>query len=103
MAANYLVRHGHEIIARNWRTKYCEIDIISRKNDTLYFTEVKHRKNGKAGDGLAAITIKKQNQMAFAAKFYAHTQLRDSPVNLRLAAIATTGEQPEVTDYIVIE
>ena len=103
VAANYLVRHGHEIIARNWRTKYCEIDIISRKNDTLYFTEVKHRKNGKAGDGMAAITTKKQNQMAFAAKFYAHTQLRDLPVNLRLSAIATTGEQPEVTDYIVIE
>ncbi|MCA0228790.1 ribonuclease HII [Patescibacteria group bacterium] len=103
VAANYLVRYGHEIIARNWRTKYCEIDIISRKNDTLYFTEVKHRKNGKAGDGMAAITTKKQNQMAFAAKFYVHTQLRDSPVNLRLSAIATTGEQPEVTDYIVIE
>lgn len=103
VAANYLVRHGHEIIARNWRTKYCEIDIISRKSDTLYFTEVKHRKNGKAGDGMAAITTKKQNQMAFAAKFYVHTQLRDSPVNLRLSAIATTGEQPEVTDYIVIE
>ena len=103
VAANYLVRHGHEIIARNWRTKYCEIDIISRKSDTLYFTEVKHRKNGKAGDGMAAVTTKKQNQMAFAAKFYAHTQLRDLPVNLRLSAIATTGEHPEVTDYIVIE
>jgi ribonuclease HII len=102
-AANELVRRGHTIVERNWKTKYCEIDIVSQKDGIVYFTEVKHRKNDKTGDGLAAITTKKQNQMAFAAKFYVHTQLRDSPVNLRLSAIATTGEQPEVTDYIVIE
>lgn len=99
-AANYLVRHGHEIIERNWKTKYCEIDIVSKKGDTFYFTEVKHRKDAKAGDGLAAITKKKQNQMAFAAKFYAHTELRGAQANLRLAAIATTGEKPEVTEYL---
>ena len=38
--------------------------------------------------------------MAFAAKFYAHTELRGAQANLRLAAIATTGEKPEVTEYL---
>ncbi len=99
-AANYLVRQGHEIIERNWKTKYCEIDIISRKGDTLYFTEVKHRKNAKSGDGLAAITKKKQNQMAFAAKFYAHTNQLGEKIDLRLAAIATTGDVPEVVKFL---
>lgn len=102
-AANYLVRYGHEIIVRNWKTKYCEIDIISRKDNTLYFTEVKHRKDAKAGDGIAAVTKKKQNQMAFAAKLYVHKELHDTPVDLKLSVIATTGELPEVTDYAEIE
>ena len=102
-AANFLVHKGHEIVERNWKTKWCEIDIISQKDGTLYFTEVKHRKNAKAGDGLAAITMKKQNQMAFAAKFYAHTVLYGRPTNLRLVAIATSGDPPVVAECIEIE
>lgn len=98
-AANYLVRLGHEIIDRNWRTKYCEIDIISHHKDTLYFTEVKYRKNAEQGGGLAAITRKKQNQMAFAAKYYALTkEVKDT--NLRLAAMDVTGHPPEVQSYL---
>lgn len=100
-AANELVCRGHEIITRNWKTKYCEIDIISQKDGTVYFTEVKHRKNAIAGDGLAAITSKKLAQMRYAAKFYAHTnQLADT--DLRLLAIATTGDEPAVTDVVDI-
>lgn len=98
-AAEELVRRGHTIIARNWKTKYCEIDIVSRKGDVYYFTEVKHRKNDKSGDGLAAITTKKLNQMKFAAKFYAHTQ-KLADTNMRLLAIATTGVEPEVTAVV---
>ena len=100
VAANYLVRQEHEIITRNWKTKYCEIDIISKKGDTLYFTEVKHRKNAQSGDGFAAITKKKQNQMDFAARLYSHTEVRNVAVDLKLAVIATAGEPPEVTEFL---
>jgi ribonuclease HII len=31
-AANYLKRMGHTIVERNWKTKFCEIDIISTKD-----------------------------------------------------------------------
>lgn len=96
--ANYLLRHGHEIIERNWKTKYCEIDIVSQKGDTLYFTEVKYRKTARNGDGLAAITIKKQNQMAFAAKLYASAH--KSRHELLLTAASVSGEPPEVEAFI---
>lgn len=100
-AANELMRRGHEIIDRNWKTKYCEIDIVSKKDDVLYFTEVKHRKNSKAGDGLMAITPKKLDQMKFAAKIYAHaSKLED--IDLRLIAIATASDTPEVISFVEI-
>lgn len=51
---------GHEIIERNWRTRYCEIDIVSMKDDVLWFTEVKYRKNDYFGGGLGVITAEKQ-------------------------------------------
>lgn len=102
VASEELVRRGHEIIERNWKTKYCEIDIVSRKGDVVYFTEVKHRRNGKSGDGIAAITPKKLNQMKFAARFYAHTN-KLSAVDMGLVAISTTGDEPVVDEYLEIE
>lgn len=99
-AAAYLEARGHNIIERNWRTKFCEIDIISKLGGTLYFTEVKHRKNDKAGDGFAAITLTKQRQMAFATRVYLADHPEVVQYDIRLAAIATTGTPPEVTDYL---
>ena len=101
-AAEELMRRGHTILERNWKTKYCEIDIVSKKGETIYFTEVKHRKNDKAGDGLAAITPRKLAQMKFAAKFYAHSN-QLSGIGMRLLAIATTGTPPEATDLVEID
>ena len=99
-AAEELVRQGYEIIERNWKTKYCEIDIVAKKKDTLYFVEVKHRKNSKSGDGLAAITPKKLNQMKFAAKFYVHS--KKLACNLQLLAVATAGTPPYIVRIIEV-
>ena len=95
-AANYLEKHGHKIIERNWKTKWCEIDIVSEKDNDLYFSEVKYRRHG---NGLDAITPTKQKQMRFAAEMY----LQKYPdKNARLAAIAVNGNY-EVTDFLVLE
>lgn len=95
-AADYLIKHGHEIIARNWKTKWCEIDIVSKLGDILYFTEVKYR---RVGGGLDAITSKKQKQMRFAAEMY----LQDhSGTSARLAAVAVSGDNYKVTDFVEI-
>ena len=97
--AQFLLRQGHEIITRNWRTRYCEIDIVSHRGDTVYFTEVKYRRSDLQGDGLAAITLKKQRQMAFAAEAYAVMNgVHDK--HLRLAAASVTGTPPQVVDFL---
>lgn len=98
VATEYLIRAGHEIIKRNWRTKWCEIDIVSRKDGVIYFTEVKHRKNDQAGGGMEAITPGKLRQMRFSASLYA-SSLKE-PYDLRLSAIATTGMPPVVVEYL---
>ena len=102
VAAQELTKRGHTILERNWKTKYCEIDIISQKEGTVYFTEVKHRKTDKAGDGLAAITQKKLHQMEFAARLYAHTN-HLANTDMQLLAIATTGDNPIVVSVVAID
>jgi len=59
IAEKHLKSLGHEILDRNWKTKFCEIDIVSKSGDVVFFTEVKYRKKADQGGGLAAITPKK--------------------------------------------
>ena len=101
VGCRYLISSCHEIVDRNWKTKFCEIDIVSKYQNTIYFTEVKYRKNAKQGGGLAAITPKKLRQMDFAAKYYAVcNQLNDA--DLRLAAMSVSGYPPVVDNYLEV-
>ena len=98
-AVEYLISLGHTIVNHNWKTKWCEIDIVSTLNDTVYFIEVKKRKNADGGSGFEAITKTKQRQMAFAAEFYLskHQKIATNP---RLAAISITDGK---LDYLELE
>lgn len=99
LVESYLERQGHEVIARNWRTKYCEIDIVSKYNNTLFFTEVKYRKNNSRGDGIEAITPKKLQQMSFAAEFFV-VRYKHKVSDLRLAVADVTGTPPQLKTYL---
>ncbi len=101
-ASNWLEQQGFTVIERNWKIKLCEIDIVAKMDDVLHFVEVKHRKNARSGDGLAAITPKKLRQMKFAADMYVHWHhLYDSP--RKLAVMSTSGEVPSVDRFLEIE
>lgn len=94
----YLKKLGHAILARNWRTKYCEIDIVSQAGDTVFFTEVKYRKNANHGGAVMAVNAQKQERMAFAAElFIARHNITANP---RLAVAAVEGEPLNVVSYL---
>lgn len=99
--ASYLGVNGHQIMARNWRTRFCEIDIVSAKDGVTYFTEVKYRKNADYGDGFAAITVKKQQQMKFAAEYYVLKYRIEG--NIQLAAAAVSGENFTLEQWLVVD
>ncbi len=101
-AADQLSADGHEIIARNWRTRYCEIDIVSMKDGTLYFIEVKYRKNDDFGGGLAAITTKKQRQMRFAAELFIAKHPQHEGCDMRMLAVAV-DENQGVKQLVVVD
>jgi uncharacterized protein (TIGR00252 family) len=97
-AADYLKSKGYEIIDNNWRTRWCEIDIVAKKHRTVVFTEVKYRKSSSWGDGLDAITPKKLQQMSFAAELWVSSN--DWRGDYGLIAISTSGCPPIVQDLI---
>lgn len=101
VVAAHLESLGHVIIARNWKTKFCEIDIVSRYKDTVYFTEVKYRKNADYGDGLATITQKKQRQMKFAAQYYVLKHSITGSIQLAVASVG--GRDFSLEQWLSIE
>jgi len=66
-AATYLEMRGYQVLERNWRRPRCEIDIIAKKDDVIYFVEVKYRSSQDQGGGLEAVTPTKLRQMRYAA------------------------------------
>lgn len=89
MVVDYLETSGHEIVARNYKTKLFEVDIISKKDKALYFTEVKYRGGSDFGAGLDFIDKKKQEKMRLAvAGFLAtHPEYADFIPTLAVAAV----------------
>lgn len=97
-AARYLKSHGYKTRALNWRTKWCEIDIIASKKRTIYFIEVKYRVNNNQGLGLDYITPKKLSRMNRAAESW--VQQNNFEGNYQLGAIEVAGNNFEITNFI---
>lgn len=68
-AAAFLERKGCRLLEQNWRTRWCEIDIVAERDGIVYFCEVKYRSHNRQGSGMDYITPKKLQQMQFAAEF----------------------------------
>lgn len=98
VAGDYLVKLGYKILARNWRTRWCEIDIVATKSADVLFVEVKYRQHNWQGSGLDYITAKKLQQMQFAAELWVSQRRWRGPY--RLAAIEVSGDEFAVTDFI---
>ena len=89
VVVDYLEASGHEIVARNYKTKLFEVDIISRKNEVLYFTEVKYRSGRDFGGALDFIDKKKQQKMHLAVEGFmaTHPEYADFRPTLAVAAV----------------
>jgi putative endonuclease len=70
LAADFLSRKGHEVVCMNYRVGRDEIDVISKVNNLLVFTEVKARSNYAGGFPELAVSKQKQKRMARVAQHY---------------------------------
>lgn len=97
LAARYLSKAGYEIISRNYREKFGEIDIIARDGSMLVFIEVKTRKSKRFGHPLEAITSHKQHQISKAATAYlSRNGLLDAPARFDVIGIGIDNGEPDV-------
>ncbi|MDA8301494.1 MAG: YraN family protein [Actinomycetota bacterium] len=60
LAAEWYEAHGYEVVARNWRCRAGELDIVARKGSQLVFCEVKTRSSDSFGLPAEAVGYAKQ-------------------------------------------
>jgi uncharacterized protein (TIGR00252 family) len=94
--ADFLKANKFKILAQNWRTRVCEIDIVARKDKIVYFVEVKYRSSDKQGSGLEYITPKKLGQMHFAAEIW--NQQNDWEGDYRILGAEVTDDKIKIVE-----
>jgi putative endonuclease len=96
LAATHLEARGYEIVERNFRTRYGELDIVARDEGFLVFCEVKTRivrlATREVLGPFAAIGVRKQRQVrAMAREWLAAGRLDGArPAELRFDAIGVS-------------
>ena len=70
LVAELFRRAGMRILARNWRCRHGEIDLIAEEGGTLVFAEVRYRGNSQFGGAAESITEAKRSRIVAAANLY---------------------------------
>ncbi len=86
LAEAYLVARGYALVARRYRSPVGEVDLIVRREQTLFFTEVKYRPQGRLGSGLLAVTPDKRRRLKATARHY----LQNQPAPYQIACLEIT-------------
>jgi putative endonuclease len=92
LAAAHLERLGYRIVARNYRTRWGELDLIAQRGRLLAFVEVKTRRaDGRTGSPFEAVDHRKRTQVRrIAARWLATVEDRPRADDLRFDVIGIT-------------
>lgn len=70
VCAGFLRRAGLRIVARNWRCRHGEIDLVAEDGVTLVFAEVRLRRSARFGGAAGSVTPAKRDRLRAAAGLY---------------------------------
>lgn len=98
-AAVWLASRGYEVIRRNVRTPYGEIDIVVQKNGVTVFVEVKTLTASKSFYPESQITARKREHMLNAAMHHAAEQGIDHWQIDVIAIEGKAGETPDIHHF----
>jgi putative endonuclease len=100
LACRELERRGYAILARRYRRRGGELDIIARDGATVVFVEVKAREGHEFGDGTEAIgSFKRRRMTGVALDYLARNGLVDCPCRFDVVSIVWQKNEPLIEVY----
>ena len=92
-ASEYLESRGMRIVARNFRSRQGEIDLIGYDRGFLVFVEVKYRSGTEKGYALEAVDFRKQRRICRTADYYRCLHNIGSNAAVRYDVVAVQDSQ----------
>ena len=100
-AAKFLEQHGYKIVARNFRIRSAEIDIIAQIGGVITFVEVKARSSIRHGLPVEAVNFRKQRKIIEAASvFLQDDNFCDCACRFDVVEVYLRGELVEKINHI---
>lgn len=93
VAVRYLQEQQYQIVARNFRCRIGEIDIIARDREYLVFVEVKYRSSIKQGYPAEAVTYAKQQTIYRVAAWYLQSHGYRANTPCRFDVVSICGQE----------
>ena len=94
LAYQYLEDKGLKLLERNFHSRFGEIDLVMKDNDTLVFVEVRYRRSNNFGSGAETVTASKQSKLIKTASVYLqqHDKMKQYPARFDVVSISGSVE-----------
>lgn len=92
VAADLYRRRGYRLVARNWRCRLGELDLVVERGGVLVFCEVKSRRQSVFGGGFEAVTWRKRSKLrTLAEAFLQASGSHPRAIRFDVASVAVDG------------
>jgi putative endonuclease len=102
LAEQHLLAKGHKILARNWRTRLGEADLICQAGDCLVVVEVKTKRGTSYGSPEDMITRRKREKLFKLAQLYP-SKLPQQRVDVVAIVLDHLGQLVRLNHYPAIQ
>ena len=100
-AAKFLEEHGYKIVARNYRIRSAEIDLIAQIDNVIIFVEVKARSDIRHGLPVEAVNLRKQKKIIEAASVFLQDETySECACRFDVVEVYLSGERVEEINHI---
>lgn len=103
LAADYLRRRGYEILERQYRCRFGEVDLIARRGRVVCFVEVKTRTNLALGLPREYVDRRKRERLRLTAACYLEEAGEDWGARFDVAEVYTADDGLEAARIEYIE
>ncbi len=101
MAVLFLEGLQYKVLARNYRQRFGELDIVAEDGDTLVFVEVKTRKNASYGNPFEAVDIRKQRKLTrMALDYISRNSMEERAARFDVVAVLLDGDAGPRIEHI---
>ncbi len=97
-ACRHLKEKGYELLERNYKTKYAEIDIVCKKKEELVFIEVRTRANENFGSPEESVNYEKIRRLKRSALGYVQRKRYNQSYRIDLVCVVL-GKEGEVERF----